>query len=268
MVFLLDSSNNVGEDDIKRQVELIVTVASTLDFNNIGVIAYASDAHYLIKPGQESSFSDFAHTLRTANYSLGKYKNLGKALIKCSEEPKFDDSKVGIVVAMIAGKAEDEYAVPAALLQQNHVTIIGLVLGSNYSISELNHLVTNPNEEHILRSEFADLKHFAGTTRNAICKGWLRANNLERNHDQPTNRQTDPTSVQKRKNERTKLPTNQRANVRTRGKKCERLNVLTDEQTNERTNEQKYEQTKQRRSKRTNLGKNERMIEISNESMN
>jgi len=212
VVFLLDSSKNVGDDDIKRQVELIITVASTLDFNNTGVIAYASDAHYLIKPGQESSFSDFAHTLRTANYSLGKYKNLGKALIKCSEEPKFDDSKVGIVVAMIAGKAEDEYAVPAALLQQNHVTIIGLVLGTNYSISQLNHLVTNPNAEHILRSEFADLKHFAGTTRNAICKGWLRANNLERKHDQPTNRPNERTKTEQRTIETTNKPTSQRTN--------------------------------------------------------
>ena len=179
MVFLLDSSRNVGEDNIKRQVEFIITVASTLDFKNIGVIAYGSDARYLIKPGQESRFSDFADTLQMANYSMGKYKNLGKALIKSSEEAKFDDSKVGIVVAMIAGKAEDEYAVPAAVLQRNHVTVIGLVLGSNYSISQLNHLVTNPNEEHILRSEFADLQHFAGATRNAICKGWLRENNLK-----------------------------------------------------------------------------------------
>lgn len=179
MLFLLDSSRNVGEDNIKRQVEFIITVASTLNFSNIGVIAYATDAHYLIKPGQQSSLSNFAHTLRTANYSMGKYKNLERALIKSSEETKFDDSMVGIIVAMIAGKAEDEYAVPAALLQQNHVTIIGLVLGSNYSISQLNLLVTNPNEEHILKSEFADLKHFAGATRNAICKGWLSVNYLE-----------------------------------------------------------------------------------------
>jgi len=179
VVFLLDSSRNVGEDNIKRQVEFIITVTSTLDFNNIGVIAYGSDAQYLIKPGKQSSFSDFSYALRTANYSLGKYKNLGKALIKSSEEVKFDDSKVGIVVAMIAGMAEDEYAVPAALLQQNHVTIIGLFLGSNYSISQLNHLVTSPNEEHILSSELADLKHFAGATKNAICKGWLRGIDLE-----------------------------------------------------------------------------------------
>ena len=178
MVFLLDSSRNVGEDNIKRQVEFIISVASTLDFNNIGVIAYASEVHYLYKPGQESSFSEFAHTLRTANYSMGKYKNLGKALTKSSEEG-FGYSKVGIVVAMIAGKAEDEYAVPAALLRQNHVTVIGLVLGSNYSTSQINHLVTNPSEEHLLRSEFADLKHFAGATRNAICKGWLRENFLQ-----------------------------------------------------------------------------------------
>lgn len=181
MVFLLDSSRDVGEDNIKRQVEFVITVASTLDLSNIGVIAYGSDAHYLIKPGQQSDFFHFSHALRTANYSLGKYKNLGTALIKTLEEVEFDDSKARIVVAMIAGKAEDEYAVPAALLQQNHVTIIGLFLGSNYSISQLNHLVTNPNEEHILRSEFADLKHFAGATRNAICKGWLRGNISSKN---------------------------------------------------------------------------------------
>ena len=172
ILFLLDSSHNVGEDNIKRQVEFIITVASTLSFSNIGVIAYATDAHYLIRPGQPSGLSEFAHTLRTANYSLGTYKNLGKALIKSSQETKlFSDSKSGIVVAMIAGKAEDEHAVPAALLQQKHVTIIGLALTTNYSMSQLNLLVTNPNEEHILQSGFTDLKHFAGTTRNAICKG-------------------------------------------------------------------------------------------------
>lgn len=176
ILFLLDSSRNVGEDNIKRQVEFVITVASTLSFNNIGVISYASDAHSVIRPGQPSSLSEFEHTLRTANYSMGKYKNLGKALIKSAEESKlFDDSKASIVVAMIAGKTEDEHAVPAALLQQKGVTIIGLALGSNYSMSQLNLLVTNPNEEHMLKAEFADLKHFAGTTRNAICKGSLCA---------------------------------------------------------------------------------------------
>lgn len=147
-------------------------MASTLSYSNIGVIAYATEAHYLIRPGEPSSFSEFEHTLRTANYSLGKYKNLGKALIKSSEETKlFDDSKAGIVVAMIAGKAEDEHAVPATLLKQKHVTVIGLVFGSNYSMSQLNLLASKPSEKHILMSEFDELKHFAGTTRNAICKG-------------------------------------------------------------------------------------------------
>ena len=228
MVFLLDSSRNVGEDNIKRQVEFIITVAAILDFNNIGVIAYASDAHYLVKPGQESSFSEFSHTLRTANYSIGKYKNLGKALIKSSEESKFDNSKVGIVVAMIAGKAEDEYAVFSALLQQSHVTIIGLALGSNYSISQLNHLVTNPNEEHILRSEFADLKHFAGATRNAICKGWLIANDLDRVNVRTTTRPTDRMNPNERTNESTNERTNEHMNEQTKERTDERKVVTTD----------------------------------------
>ncbi|XP_078342465.1 uncharacterized protein LOC144628269 isoform X2 [Oculina patagonica] len=171
VLFLLDSSLNVGEDNIKRQVEFIITVASTLSYSHIGVIAYATDAHYLIRPGEPASFSEFEHTLRNANYSLGKYKNLGKALVKSSEETKlFDDSKAGIVVAMIAGKAEDEHAVPAALLKQKHVTVLSLVFGSNYSMSQLNLLVSKPSGKHTLMSEFTDLKDFAGTTRNAICK--------------------------------------------------------------------------------------------------
>lgn len=42
---------------------------------------------------------------------MGKYKNLGKVLIKLLEEVRFDYFKVGIVVVMIVGKVEDEYVV-------------------------------------------------------------------------------------------------------------------------------------------------------------
>ena len=92
--------------------------------------------------------------------------------MKASKETTlFDDSKAAVVVAMIAGKAEDEYAVPASLLRLKDVTILGLALGPTYSMSQLNLLVTKPSEKHLLKTDFADLKHFASTTRSAVCKG-------------------------------------------------------------------------------------------------
>ena len=103
---------------------------------------------------------------------MGKYKNLGKALTMALEETRlFDETTASVVVAMVAGKAEDDYAVPASLLRQRGVTIIGLPLGSHYSMSQLNMLVTKPSGEHLLRAEFADLTHFISTIRNKICKG-------------------------------------------------------------------------------------------------
>lgn len=162
----------MGEDNITRQVEFIIATASTFSHSSIGVIAYATDTQYLISPGNSSSFSEFANMLRNANYSMGKYKNLGKALTMALEETKlFDETTASVVVAMIAGKAEDDYAVPASLLRQRGVTIIGLPLGSHYSMSQLNMLVTKPSEEHLLKAEFADLTHFISTTRNKICRG-------------------------------------------------------------------------------------------------
>lgn len=172
VLFLLDRSRNVGEDNIKHQVEFIISTASTLSFRNIGVISYASDAHFVVRPGQSSEFSEFVNTLRNANYSTDKFKNLGVALAKSIEEPQlFDDSKATVVIAMIAGKTEDEHAVPAAVLQKKGVTVIGLALGSGYSTSQLNHLVSKPVKEHLLKSEFGNLKHFISTTKEAICKG-------------------------------------------------------------------------------------------------
>ena len=171
-MFLLDRSQNVGADNVKHQVEFVISVASTLSFKHIGVISYASDTDFVIRPGQPSQFSEFVDSLRSANYSMGKFKNLGAALVKSMEEPQlFDKSKVAVIIAMIAGKTEDEHAVPAALLQQKGVTIMALTLGSSYSMSQLNLLVSRPSEDHILKSEFDDLKQFVSTTREAICKG-------------------------------------------------------------------------------------------------
>ncbi len=126
----------------------------------------------MIRPGQASNFSEFADTLRQANYSMGHMKNLGEALEKAQEIPEiFNHTTPALVVAMILGKSDDDNGPDAAELKRRGVTIVAMTLDSSYSLAQLTLLTSNPLNDHWLTTEVASLKDFISTTRNTICKG-------------------------------------------------------------------------------------------------
>lgn len=171
-MFLLDRAKNVGQDNIKRQVEFIISLASTIPFTNIAVISYATDAEIVISPGQSSNFSDFAETLQNANYSMGHMKNLGKALEKAQEITEiYDHSTPALVVAMILGKSDDDHSDNAAKLKQRSVTIVAMTLDNSFSLPQLILLTSNPLNDHWLETDVVSLKHFISNTRYTICQG-------------------------------------------------------------------------------------------------
>lgn len=172
MIFLVDRARDVGRDNVQRQVEFIISVVSTISFNDIAVISYATDAEIVIRPGQASNFSEFSQTLRDANYSMGHMKNLGEALTKSQNMAElFNPSKPSLVVAMISGKSHDDTSLPAEELKKNGVTIVALVFGTSYIQAQITLLVSIPESDHKLMTDFDSLKHFISTTRNKICKG-------------------------------------------------------------------------------------------------
>lgn len=174
VLFLLDRAKNVGQDNIKRQVEFIISVASTIPFTNVAVISYATDAEIVIRPGQSSNFSEFAETLRNANYSMGHMKNLGEALVKAQEITEiYNHSTPALVVAMILGKSDDDYSDHADKLKQRGVTIVAVTLDSSFSMAQLVLLTSNPVNDHWLTTDVGSLKHFISKIRNTICQGIL-----------------------------------------------------------------------------------------------
>ena len=171
-MFLLDRAKNVGQDNIKRQVEFIISVASTIPFINVAVISYATDAEIVIRPGQSSNFSHFAETLRNANYSMGHMKNLGEALEKAQEITEiYNHVTPALVVAMILGKSDDDPSDHAAKLKERGVTVVAMTLDNIPSLPQLFFLTSNPLNDHWLNTTVASLKHFISNTRNTICQG-------------------------------------------------------------------------------------------------
>ena len=171
-MFLLDRAKNVGQDNIKRQVEFIISVASTIPFINVAVISYATNAEIVIRPGQSSNFSDFAETLRNANYSMGHMKNLGEALEKAQEITEiYNHVTPALVVAMILGKSDDDPSDHAAKLKERGVTVVAMTLDNIPSLPQLFFLTSNPLNDHWLNITVASLKHFISNTRNTICQG-------------------------------------------------------------------------------------------------
>ena len=176
LLFLVDRTRDVAKDNVERQVAFIISLTSTMSFNDMAVVSYATDAEIVIRPGQASNFSEFAQILRSANYSRGHMKNLGNALTKSQEITElFNRSKPALAVAMISGKSHDDQALPAEELKKRGVTIIALAFG-NYSIAQLRLLVSKPDSDHIITTGFPSLKHSISNTRNAICKGTVSNN--------------------------------------------------------------------------------------------
>ena len=179
----METSRNTGQDNILLQAEFINSVASSLAYENIGVIAYSTEAHFVTKPGQPSNFSQFAQTLRTFNYIMGCKSNLGKAMTKAKEEPElFTSSKSALIVAIIpALKSGDDATIPARELKDRNVTIIGVKLESVSYIpySETFQIITQlDNLQVLLPRTFAGLKTVVSTTREQICQGlYLFQNN-------------------------------------------------------------------------------------------
>ena len=172
IIFLVDTSRNNGHDNIVLQLEFVISVASTLFYENIGVIAYSTDAHFVAGPGNSSNFTDFAQTLRTFSYTMGIMTNVGKALDKAKEEAQlFSSSKAAIIVVLVAWKSNDELGIPAFELKNSSVNIIALGLGSNYLVADLYLLASDPEPDHILTVQFGDLKTFVTVTRDKIYQG-------------------------------------------------------------------------------------------------
>ena len=164
----MDTSRNVGQQNTRHQVEFVISLASSLYYGNITVISYAAEAQFVVTEGQLSNFSDFVQTLRNASYTTSYSKNLGNALMKAES---LNTSKYTVLIAMIAGRSNDELDIPAFQLKRKGVTIYALALSSGYSMSEVTFLVSKPVGDHVLKAEFTDLKHFINITRNTICKG-------------------------------------------------------------------------------------------------
>lgn len=177
---MMETSRSIGQDNIFLQVEFIISVASTLEYRNIGVIAYSTEAHFVTKQGQSSNFTEFAQTLRTFNYIMGCKTNLGKGLEKAKEESElFSSSKSGIIFVIypIYGSSDDA-AIPAAELKSRKVTIIALTLARAMQsmlppelIKFMPIVTAQFNDHSIGQTTYEGLRNQVTASRDLICQG-------------------------------------------------------------------------------------------------
>lgn len=170
----METSRATGRDNVRLQVEFIISVASTMAYQNIGVIAYSTDAHFVIRPGHSANMTQFAHTLRTFNYVLGCRSNLKKAFIKAKEESQLFYPSKSAVIGLLSppwGSLEDPRTIVSELKNRS-VTIVGFALDTVRHIADL---VTSPSADHHLlissSTSYLDLKNMVERARDLICRG-------------------------------------------------------------------------------------------------
>lgn len=171
----METSLATGRDNVRLQVEFIISVASTMAYQNIGVIAYSTDAHFVIRPGHSANMTQFAHTLRTFNYVMGCRSNLKKAFTKANEESQLFSASKSAVIGVLSppwGSSEDPMTIASELKSRN-VTIIGFALDTT-STGYIADLVTSLSADHLLISSsttYLDLQNMVESARDLICRG-------------------------------------------------------------------------------------------------
>ena len=171
----METSRATGRDNVRLQVEFIISVASTMAYQNIGVIAYSTDAHFVVRPGHSANMTQFAHTLRTFNYVMGCRSNLKKAFTKANEESQLFLASKSAVISVLSppwGSSEDPMTIVSEL-KSRKVTIIGFALHTT-STGYIADLVTSQRANHLLISSsttYLDLQNMVESARDLICRG-------------------------------------------------------------------------------------------------
>lgn len=171
----METSRATGRDNVRLQVEFIISVASTMAYQNVGVIAYSTDAHFVIRPGHYANMTQFAHKLRTFNYVMGCRSNLKKAFTKATEESQLFSAIKSAVIGVLSppwGSSEDPMTIVSELKSRD-VTIIGFALHTT-STGYIADLVSYPSARHLLTSSsttYLDLKNMVERARDLICRG-------------------------------------------------------------------------------------------------
>ncbi|TSK16118.1 Collagen alpha-6(VI) chain [Bagarius yarrelli] len=179
IVFLVDSSDKIGDADFQRLKKFLQTFIVDLDVNpnkiKVGLAQFSNEPHREFLLGEYADKKDLLEKVDKLTYLKG-HSETGKALRFVSDKyftkasaRRLNQNVPQIVVVITDGDSTDEMKIPAMDLRKKGVLIFTIGVGK-VNVSGLNSIANKPNQRFVLSfTDYEELLTAAPSTINKVC---------------------------------------------------------------------------------------------------
>lgn len=154
VVFALDYSSSISEEDLRKEINFVKHLAKSWDVHSAALIVYGDDSPILIPLHSELPFSEVLGVLKTETLPQSKYRRIDLALTKAAEILSAGSQHQDQLVVLIsAGKQtsseesndENDLLVSASEeLYSRNIKVIIVPVGLETDFKELGLIVKRP----------------------------------------------------------------------------------------------------------------------------
>jgi uncharacterized protein with von Willebrand factor type A (vWA) domain len=161
IVFLLDSSNSIWENDFRLQLDFVQNIVDAFEIGNnniqVGVLTFSDKLRLDFHVGQHDNHKELKEAVRDIPY-LGGGTDTGNA-IKFARKYMFTDS-VGarpwaahIIIVITDGLSQNTVATSweASMARSQEIKLFAIGVGQGVDTGELNGIGSDPDNRYVFR---------------------------------------------------------------------------------------------------------------------
>ncbi|KAI4890693.1 hypothetical protein NFI96_033753 [Prochilodus magdalenae] len=180
IVFVVDSSSSIGDEDFLKVKTFIHTFIESLDVRpagiRVGLVQFSTEPHEEFLLGKYANKRDLLEKVDKLIYRTGGTET-GKAL-KFVQDNYFSQaggSRAGLNVPQIAvvitdGDSNDDMNKPAMELRSKGVLIFTIGVGTNLNTTELQSIASKPHRRFLISfNDYQELLKATASTMDSVC---------------------------------------------------------------------------------------------------
>lgn len=187
LVFLLDGSSDVTEDDFRRSLRFVELLTKSFNVSSgdthVALVIYADDPQTIFDLNGTLSVSDINLAVSVVSFPNKMNRNVGKGLIHVSDNVIATNGRVGVpkvVVTVQNLKSLDGIDVISLQLKRDGIKVISIGHGDEITNGQLKEMAFKPSAVYVkdVGDDAIDSVNFVVSVKESIFSGKQRVTDL------------------------------------------------------------------------------------------
>ena len=187
LVFLLDGSSDVTEDDFRRSLRFVELLTKSFNVSSgdthVALVIYADDPQTIFDLNGTLSVSDINLAVSVVSFPNKMNRNVGKGLIHVSDNVIATNGRVGVpkvVVTVQNLKSLDGIDVISLQLKRDGIKVISVGHGDEITNGQLKEMAFKPSAVYVkdVGDDAIDSVNFVVSVKESIFSGKQRVTDL------------------------------------------------------------------------------------------